>query len=69
MFARQARDPNLARAVALQQAMAGLLDGPGFVDPATRQSVFAYSHPIFWAPFSLVGDGGGNAPRSAAQAQ
>jgi CHAT domain-containing protein len=69
LFARQARDPNLARAAALQQAMAGLLDGPGFVDPATRQSVFAYSHPIFWAPFSLVGDGGGNAPRSAAQAQ
>jgi len=20
--------------------------------------VFSYAHPIFWAPFSLVGDGG-----------
>ena len=67
LFARQARDANLARATALQQAMLGLLDGPGFVDPASRQTVFAYSHPIFWAPFSLVGDGGGNA-RSVAQA-
>jgi CHAT domain-containing protein/tetratricopeptide (TPR) repeat protein len=68
LFARQARDANLARAAALQQAMLGLLDGPGFVDPTSRQTVFAYSHPIFWAPFSLVGDGGGNA-RSIAQAQ
>jgi hypothetical protein len=30
--------------------------------------VYAYSHPIFWAPFSLVGDGGGNA-RSVAERQ
>ncbi|MCA3263443.1 MAG: CHAT domain-containing protein [Telmatospirillum sp.] len=68
LFARQARDANLARASALQQAMLGLLDGPGFVDPASRQTVFAYSHPIFWAPFSLVGDGGGSG-RSVAQAE
>ncbi len=66
LFARQAADPGLARAVALQQAMAGLIDGPGYVDPASRQTVFAYSHPIFWAPFALVGDGGGNA-RSVAE--
>jgi CHAT domain-containing protein/tetratricopeptide (TPR) repeat protein len=68
LFTRQARDANLARATALQQAMLGLLDGPGFVDPASRQTVYAYSHPIFWAPFSLVGDGGGNA-RSVAERQ
>jgi CHAT domain-containing protein len=61
LFARQARDPALARAQALRQAMAGLIDGNGYVDPASRATVFAYSHPIFWAPFSLVGDGGGNA--------
>jgi CHAT domain-containing protein len=48
--------------------MLGLLDGQGFVDPASRQTVFAYSHPIFWAPFSLVGDGGGNT-RSIAEAK
>jgi CHAT domain-containing protein len=61
LFARQARDPALARAQALRQAMAGLIDGNGYVDPASRATVFAYAHPIFWAPFSLVGDGGGNA--------
>jgi CHAT domain-containing protein/tetratricopeptide (TPR) repeat protein len=68
LFARQARDPGLARTAALQQAMAALIDGNGYVDPATRQTVFAYSHPIFWAPFALVGDSGGNA-RSVAQAR
>jgi CHAT domain-containing protein len=61
LFARQARDPALQRAQALRQAMTGLIDGNGYVDPASRATVFAYSHPIFWAPFSLVGDGGGNA--------
>jgi len=59
LFARQARNVGLPRAAALQQAMAALIDGPGFVDPASRRTVFAYSHPIFWAPFVLVGDGGG----------
>jgi CHAT domain-containing protein len=61
LFARQARDAGLPRAAALQQAMTALIDGPGFVDPASRRTVFAYSHPIFWAPFALVGDGGGSA--------
>ncbi len=58
LFARQAADPRLSRAAALQKTMLGLIDGPGAIDPATRRPVFAYSHPIFWAPFSLVGDGG-----------
>jgi CHAT domain-containing protein len=68
LFGRQARDPGLARAAALQQAMAALIDGPGYVDTATRQTVFAYSHPIFWAPFALVGDGGGSGGRQVSQA-
>jgi CHAT domain-containing protein len=66
LFARQARNPDLARAEALRQAMAGLIDGPGLVDPASNATVFAYSHPIFWAPFTLVGDGGGAARQQAA---
>lgn len=36
--------------------MAGLIDGPGFVDPASGKTVFSYAHPIFWAPFKLIGD-------------
>ena len=59
LFKRQADDPTLTRAQALRQAMLGLIDGKGFVDPASGKIVFSYAHPIFWAPFSLVGDGGG----------
>ncbi|MCH9050261.1 MAG: CHAT domain-containing protein [Proteobacteria bacterium] len=61
IFRRQAEDPRLTRAQALRQAMLGLIDGPGYVDGDGR-TVFSYAHPIFWAPFSLVGDGGGAAP-------
>ncbi len=25
--------------------------------------LFSYAHPIFWAPFTLVGDGGGQGRR------
>ena len=59
LFRRQAADPTLSRAEALQQAMLALIDGPGHVDPKSGKTVFSYAHPIFWAPFSLVGDGGG----------
>jgi CHAT domain-containing protein len=59
LFRRQAADPRLARAAALQQTMNALIDEGRFVDPATKSVVFSYAHPIFWAPFTLVGDGGG----------
>jgi CHAT domain-containing protein len=58
LFRRQAKDANLTRAEALRQAMLALIDGPGYLDPATRKSVHAYAHPLFWAPYTLVGDGG-----------
>jgi CHAT domain-containing protein len=45
--------------------MAALIDGKGYVDPQSSQTVFAYSHPIFWAPFALVGDGGGGNRQTA----
>jgi CHAT domain-containing protein len=57
LFRRQAETPRPTRAEALRQAMLGLVDGPGFVRGG--RSAFSYAHPLFWAPFSLVGDGGG----------
>ncbi len=51
VFKRQAQNPGLGRAEALRQAELALIDGPGAPQ-------FSYAHPIFWAPFSLVGDGG-----------
>ena len=63
-FRIQAEQPALDRAEALQRAMLALIDGPGFVDPASGAAVFSYAHPIFWAPFSVIGDGGGGRPRA-----
>ena len=57
IFRRQAADPKLTRAAALRQAMLHLIDNEGARD-ASGQIVFSYAHPMFWAPFSLVGDGG-----------
>ena len=56
LFRRQADNPNLSRAAAMQQAMLGLIDGPGFAEGG--RTIFSYAHPIFWAPFSVIGDGG-----------
>jgi CHAT domain-containing protein len=46
VFKGQAADARVGRAEALRQSMLNLMSNP------------AYAHPVFWAPFSLVGDGG-----------
>ena len=58
LFSRQSKDKTLSRARALQLAMLELIDGDGYKDEKSGKIVFSYAHPIFWAPFSLVGDGG-----------
>jgi len=58
LFRRQAADATLSRAAALQEAMLAMIDGGAYPDPATGEALFAYAHPIFWAPFTLIGDGG-----------
>jgi CHAT domain-containing protein/tetratricopeptide (TPR) repeat protein len=57
LFKRQANDPKLTRGEALRQAMMALVDGPGYVG-ADGKTEFAYAHPLFWAPYSIIGDGG-----------
>jgi CHAT domain-containing protein len=57
LFKRQADDPKLTRGEALRQAMMALADGPGYVG-ADGKTEFAYAHPLFWAPYSIIGDGG-----------
>ena len=59
LFKRQAVNDNLSRAEALRQSMFSLIEGPGFVYPESSKTIFSYAHPIFWAPFFLVGDRGG----------
>jgi len=58
LFRRQRADPALSRGEALRQAMMALLDGPGAVDGSGR-TIYSYAHPLFWAPYSVIGDGGG----------
>jgi hypothetical protein len=41
--------------------MNALIDAGRFRDPTTGQTVYSYARAIFWAPFTLVGDGGGGA--------
>jgi CHAT domain-containing protein len=57
LFKRQAEDPKLTRGEALRQAMVALMDGKGFTD-ASGNTEFAYAHPLFWAPYTIIGDGG-----------
>jgi CHAT domain-containing protein len=57
VFQHQGRDATMPRAEALRQSMLELIDGPGYVDSATGKVVASYAHPLFWAPFSLIGDG------------
>jgi CHAT domain-containing protein/tetratricopeptide (TPR) repeat protein len=56
LFARQTADPKLTRGEALRQASIALLDGPGFKD-AGGNTLFSYAHPLFWAPYTIIGDG------------
>ena len=50
IFERYAREPNLTRAQAVQGAMLAVM--------ADRAENYSYAHPLFWAPYALIGDGG-----------
>lgn len=54
LFRQQADKPSMSRAEALRQTMLELMNGPG---PENGAWGFTYAHPMFWAPFSLVGEG------------
>ncbi len=61
LFRRQQENQGMGRAQALQQTMNWLIDHGELVDARSEKIVFSYAHPIFWAPFTLIGDGGGEA--------
>ncbi len=58
LFRRQAADSSITRGEALRAAMMAVLDGPGYTD-AQGKTLFSYAHPLFWAPYTIIGDGGG----------
>ena len=53
IFQRQAADARLSGAEALRQSMLALMG-----KQSAPTGGYSYSHPIFWAPYALVGDGG-----------
>lgn len=57
LFKRQAGDPGLSQGEALRQAMMAWVDGPGYTG-ADGKTEFTHAHPLFWALYSIIGDGG-----------
>jgi CHAT domain-containing protein len=37
--------------------MLALIDDGSFKDDSGK-TMFSYAHPLFWAPYSIIGDGG-----------
>ena len=56
LFRRQASDPSLARGEALRQAMMALVDSGIYAEGG--KTLYTYAHPLFWAPYSIIGEGG-----------
>jgi CHAT domain-containing protein len=59
VFRRQTASSRISRSEALRQAMMALLDS-GQATDIDGVTAFTYAHPIFWAPYSLIGDPGGS---------
>jgi len=57
LFRYQKDDRTLSRARALQKSMLDLIDNQVLKDKDTGKVVASYAHPLFWAPFIIVGDG------------
>ena len=62
LFKSLANDNGLNRAEALWRTKLSQIDHGGF--EIDGKMAFSYAHPIFWAPFTVVGDGGGGRPAS-----
>jgi CHAT domain-containing protein len=62
LFRYQQEDPTLSRSRALQKSALALIDGPGLEDQASGKIAASYAHPLFWAPFIIVGESGIHTP-------
>ena len=58
LFELQAATAGMTRAEALRQTMLEMIDKGVATGSSGKPADYAYAHPLFWAPFSLVGDGG-----------
>ena len=55
MFKRQQVKPGQNKAEYLQASMVNMMEASGSLDPKGKVK-YAYAHPLFWAPFVVVGD-------------
>jgi len=58
LFRFQKEEKTISRAKALQKSILSLIDDPGIKDISSEKIIASYAHPLFWAPFIIVGDGG-----------
>ena len=56
LFKRQQAKDQTSKAESLRQAMVNLADNAGAKDAKTNTMIYSYAHPLFWAPFVVVGD-------------
>jgi CHAT domain-containing protein len=56
MFELQVKESRLARAELLRRSMLDLIERGEALRPDGKPD-YAYAHPLFWAPFSVVGEG------------
>lgn len=58
LFQRQSDDAALTRGEALRRAMMAMVDSAGYKGDS-GEIEFVYAHPLFWAPYTIIGDTGG----------
>ena len=56
LFQYQQKHKTLSRSRALRQSILDLINAPGLKDKASGKIVASYAHPMFWAPFIVVGE-------------
>ncbi len=54
IFSRYSK--NTSRAQSVREAADALIASPGYLDPASNKLLYSYAHPMFWAPYTLIGD-------------
>ncbi len=57
LFRLRKENPKLTRSEALRESMMDLVDHRGYLDQNGKM-IFSYAHPLFWAPYSIIGEGG-----------
>jgi CHAT domain-containing protein len=60
IFQKQQEDKTLSRAQALRQSILNIIDEANLKNETSGKIIASYAHPLFWAPFIIVGDPGGN---------